>query len=132
MTALSLPEDTIDEIIDDPTILPSLVSPSSSTSSANSSNSNSNSSATITISPQTALSVLAGYTHGVQSVFVLNAALEALCVAVSVGMIKHKELVRADEAEMRRRAREELEEHVAKKGEGVASEVVELGKFGKV
>ena len=131
MTALSLPEDTIDEIIDDPTILPSLVSPSS-TSSTDSSNTNSNSSAAITIPPQTALSVLAGYTHGVQSVFVLNAALAALCVAVSAGMIRHKELVRADEAEMRRRAREELEKHVAKKGGGVAGEDVELGKVGKV
>ena len=51
---------------------------------------------------------------------------------VSAGMIRHKELVRADEAEMRRRAREELEKHVATEGEGVTGEDVELGKIGKV
>lgn len=106
MTSLGLPAATIDEIIDDPTVLPTLSNPNQ-TNSSTSSSSDTDANA-IHVSASTARSILDGYTHGTHAVFILNAALATLCVFVSAAMIKHKELVRADEAEMRRRAREQL------------------------
>ncbi|KAL5536247.1 hypothetical protein ACEPAF_68 [Sanghuangporus sanghuang] len=107
MTSLKLPESTINTIINDPTILHPLLLSSSSN--------NSNLSG---ISSGTAQFVLAGYTHGFRIVFVLNASLAALCVFVAAIMIKHKELIRADEVEMRKRALESLRgrEKVEKNG----------------
>lgn len=106
MTSLGLPAATIDQIIDDPTVLPTLSNPNQ-TNSSSSTSSDADANA-IHVSASTARSILDGYTHGTHAVFILNAALATLCVFVSAAMIKHKELVRADEAEMRRRAREQL------------------------
>lgn len=92
MVSLGLPTTTVNNIIDDPTVLHPLLSPNATTSPPS------------PINPSTAIAVLSAYTHGVHTVFTLNAALAAVCVIVAAAMIRHKELIRADEAEMRRRA----------------------------
>ncbi|KAA1475284.1 MFS general substrate transporter [Dentipellis sp. KUC8613] len=95
MVSLGLASSTIDSIISDPTSLHPLLTPGNSTLSDS-------------VSPATAHAILAGYTSGYRIVFVLNASLAAMCVVVAAVMIHHKELTRADDAEMRRRARERL------------------------
>ncbi|KAL5510892.1 hypothetical protein ACEPAG_4649 [Sanghuangporus baumii] len=107
MTSLRLPESTINMIIDDPTILHPLLSSSNNDTFSG-------------ISSGTAQSILVGYTHGFRAVFVLNASLAAFSVFVSAIMIKHKELIRGDESEMRKRALEDLQarEKAEKDGHG--------------
>ncbi|TFY63560.1 hypothetical protein EVG20_g6268 [Dentipellis fragilis] len=95
MVSLGLAKSTIDAIISDPTALHPLLFPGNATLADS-------------VSPATARAILAGYTSGYRIVFVLNASLAAMCVAVAAVMIHHKELTRADDAEMRRRAREGL------------------------
>ena len=99
MTSLKLRTSIINDIIDDPTLLQPLLTGSNATASD----------ITITandISPSVALDILAGYTSGFRTLFVLNASLSAICVIVAIIMIRHKELLRGDEEEMRRAARE--------------------------
>ncbi|KAF5364758.1 hypothetical protein D9758_009296 [Tetrapyrgos nigripes] len=92
MHTLALPESTISVVIDDPTIL-----------------SNSNIISSLGISPSEASSILNhGYTIGFRDLFFLNAALSSLATVVAVVMIKHKELIRPDEEELRRKAKEEV------------------------
>ncbi|KAI5120822.1 hypothetical protein M0805_003218 [Coniferiporia weirii] len=99
MTSLGLPSSTINSIIDDPTTLHPFLTGTS----------NSN----FVVSPEIAANILSGYTSGFRIVFILNAALAALCVFVAAIMIRHKELVRADDTEMRKYAKEAY----AKEGE---------------
>ncbi|KAH8110380.1 MFS general substrate transporter [Phellopilus nigrolimitatus] len=96
MTSIGLSSSTINTIIDDPTALHPFLTSSTTE----------NSTSTFSITPNTAKLILRGYTTGFRDVFVLNAALTALSVVVSISMIHHKELIRSDEEEMRRRGRE--------------------------
>lgn len=91
MNQLHLPQSTIDGIVDNPTVIPRLSNSSSSP---------------FNVSPEVASSILDGYTKGLHTVFYVNAALSAFCVFVTIFMIKHKELIRPDEAEMKRKAEE--------------------------
>ena len=99
MVSLGVSSSQISAVIDDPTALYPLLSPNASSTSSPFAN----------ISPSTASQILSGYTHGVRSVFLLNACLAALCVLVAYVMIHHKELIRADEVEMRKRAKAQFE-----------------------
>ena len=47
-----------------------------------------------------------GYTKGFRTVFVLNASLAAVATIASVTMIKHKDLTRGDEEQLKRQADE--------------------------
>ncbi|KAF8991171.1 major facilitator superfamily domain-containing protein [Cyathus striatus] len=49
------------------------------------------------ISPSATETLLGGYTKGFRAVFILNATLTAAATIASIAMIKHKELIRADE-----------------------------------
>ena len=117
MVSLRLPGSTIDMIIDNPTVIHPLLSPSPPSGTLSG------------ISSDTAQSILVGYTHGFRAVFILNASLAALCVFVAYVMIKHKELIRADEAEMRRRALESLQEkeRTSRSGHDMRAEMKDLG-----
>lgn len=117
MKSLHLPTSAIEAIIDDPTILATLVSPGA------------NATTPALISPSIAREVLKGYNNGFHSLFILNAVLAAICVVVSAVMIKHKELTRADEAEMRRQARERYEKKRQRKK--ASAQDVELGVIEK-
>ncbi|XP_006460567.1 hypothetical protein AGABI2DRAFT_203654 [Agaricus bisporus var. bisporus H97] len=78
MTSLSLPEQLIKKIIDDPILLSN---PSS-----------------LNISVEQARSILEnGYTKGFRAVFILNASLSAFATVISIVMIKHKNLNRDDD-----------------------------------
>ena len=98
MNALGLPHSTRDTIIDDPTLLPSLLSSNATASPALQG-----------VTPAVAEQILDGYTSGFRAVFILNASLAAVSVVVAALMIRHKELVRADEAALKRTAREKAE-----------------------
>ncbi|THH09774.1 hypothetical protein EW145_g1785 [Phellinidium pouzarii] len=100
MTSLGLTATTISSIIDDPTSLHPALAVNSTTNSS--------------ITPKIATNVLSGYTQGFRAVFILNAVLTAFSVVVAAGMIRHKELIRKDEPEMRRRAREAYSKEVQK------------------
>ena len=47
-----------------------------------------------------------GYTKGFRTVFILNAFLAAIATIVSITMIEHKDLTRADEAQLKLQANE--------------------------
>lgn len=113
MNQLDLPQSTIDGIVDNPTDIPKLFNSSSSP---------------FTVSPQIASSILNGYTKGFHTVFYLNAALSVMCVIVTIFMIKHKELVRPDEMEMKRKAEEAYRNR--RKGNGENTDVEASGKKG--
>ncbi|KAF8959374.1 major facilitator superfamily domain-containing protein [Flammula alnicola] len=86
MHDLSLSSFIISSIINDPS---QLASPSA-----------------LNISATTASTILnKGYTSGFRTVFILNAALNAVATIASIVMIKHKELTRGDEEELRQEAR---------------------------
>ncbi|KAJ7269573.1 MFS general substrate transporter [Mycena rebaudengoi] len=88
MTSLGLSPSAISQIIDDPALL--------------------HTPALLGLSQDTARDILRrGYTRGFSALFVLNACLTVLATAVSVLMIKHKELSRGDEEQLRRRAIQE-------------------------
>ena len=99
MKALKLRSSLISIIIDDPTLLQPLLSGSNATSLDTSISSSD-------ITPEIAAEILTGYTSGFSTLFILNASLSAVSVIVSMAMIRHKELTRGDEEEMRRLARE--------------------------
>lgn len=98
MTSLDVPASVTSSIIDDPTVIFSLVHPDASRNVTTSPAVQAN------ISIAAAEQILHGYNSGVRALFILNASLAALCVVVSALMIKHKELVRADDADRKKAA----------------------------
>lgn len=85
MEALSLPEETIKKVIDDPSIL---ANPS-----------------VIQLTSEQVMTILdRGYTRGFRSVFILNAGLSAVATITSILLIKHKNLTREDDAKFREAA----------------------------
>ncbi|KAF7316081.1 MFS drug transporter [Mycena indigotica] len=97
LASFSIPSSTITQVIDDPALLhmPN----------------------TINISESTAHSVLYdGYTKGFSALFEMDAAFTVFATAVSVLLIKHKELTRGDDEALRQQAiQEALEQKMAKK-----------------
>jgi len=83
---LNLSEQVIDSIINDPTILAP--------------NSNITQSLGLTIRAQ----VLTGYIKGFQTLFIVNAAFSAIATVAGVFLIKHHELTRPDEEQLREEA----------------------------
>ena len=102
MTGLRLPTAAIKAIIDDPTVLGSRLSASSSSKLAG-----------LGITDAMAVTILNGYTRGFRTLFIMNACIAAAATVASVFMIRHKELTRGDEDRLREAAR--LMEH--EKGE---------------
>jgi hypothetical protein len=86
MSKLNLPSQIINSIIDDPTIL----SPDSST--------------TRTLGPIIREQILAGYLRGFRTLFILNAGFSAFATVVGVLLIKHHDLTRPDEEQLREEA----------------------------
>lgn len=91
MSNLQLSPGLINNIIDDPTIL----APNSTT--------------TQFLGPVTRNAILAGYVEGFKTLFILNAAFLALATVAGVFLIKHHELTRPDEDQLREEARLEEE-----------------------
>jgi hypothetical protein len=86
MQELSLSEELIKRVIDDPSLL--------------------SHPASINLSQEQATSILEhGYTKGFRSVFILNASLSAAATLTSIFMIKHKNLTRDDDEKFREVAR---------------------------
>ena len=106
MNQLHLPQSTIDGIVNNPTIIHALIDGTSSQ---------------FDVSPGVAKSILGGYEKGFHTVFYVNAALSAFSVVVTILMIKHKELVRADEAERKRKAEEAY--RIEKKGKATHGDI---------
>ena len=94
MTGLRLPTAAIKAIIDDPTVLGSRLSASSSSKLAG-----------LGITDSMAVTILNGYTRGFRTLFIMNACLAAAATLASVFMIRHKELTRGDEDRLREAAR---------------------------
>ena len=94
MTVLRLPSATISKIIDDPTLLGSRLSTTTSSTLQG-----------LGISSVAADHILDGYTTGFKIVFIVNAVLAAIATVVSIVMIHHKELTRPDEERLRAEAR---------------------------
>ncbi|KAJ8457037.1 hypothetical protein ONZ45_g18476 [Pleurotus djamor] len=92
MNALSLPQDTVSAIVDNPSLLSSPPS--------------------LNITSETAKYILdKGYTKGFQTVFILNGALAATAAVTSYFMILHTSLTRGDEDQLRMEAKEFLKKH---------------------
>ncbi|KAJ3982250.1 MFS general substrate transporter [Lentinula detonsa] len=109
MINLELPASTITTVIDNPSLL-----------------TNSSSISTLDISVYQAANILSkGYTKGFRDVFLLNAAMSATATLVSAVMIKHKELLRGDEDQLRKEAAEALRKAKRKGVEKELGEVVE-------
>lgn len=86
MEVLSLPEDVIRRVIDDPSLLSNPPS--------------------VGLSIEQATSILErGYTQGFRRVFILNASLSAVATVTSILMIKHKNLTRDDEDKLKQEAK---------------------------
>ena len=94
MTNLSLSTSAINAIIDDPTVLGSRLSASSSSKLAG-----------LGITDAMAITILNGYTRGFRTLFIMNACLAAVATLASVCMIRHKELTRGDEDRLKEAAR---------------------------
>jgi hypothetical protein len=96
MTKLNLPSATIKRIVDDPTLLGvrRIGVMSNATNSLNS----------LGISPSDADHILDGYNSGFRAVFIMNATLAAVATVVSILMIRHKNLSRDDDAQLRAQA----------------------------
>lgn len=95
MTALGLPSSTISVILDDPTILGSRTSETAS------------SFADLVISTAVAERILGAYIQGFRTVFLLNAGLNAVATVAAIVLIRHTELNRGDEDDLRKRAKDE-------------------------
>ncbi|KAJ3722812.1 MFS general substrate transporter [Lentinula guzmanii] len=109
MINLELPASTITTVIDNPSLL-----------------TNSSSISTLDISVSQAANILSkGYTTGFRDVFLLNAAMSATATLVSAVMIKHKELLRGDEEQLRKEAAEALRKAKRNGVEKELGEVVE-------
>ncbi|KAJ8490086.1 hypothetical protein ONZ45_g13337 [Pleurotus djamor] len=92
MNALSLPQDTVSAIVDNPSLLSSPPS--------------------LNITSETANYILdKGYTKGFQTVFILNGALAATAAVTSYFMILHTSLTRGDEDQLRMEAKEFLKKN---------------------
>lgn len=119
MTKLNLPSSTIKKIIDDPTLLGArLTGAMNSTSSPLSA---------IGISPDAADRILDGYNNGFRVVFIMNATLAAIATVVSILMIRHKELTRGDEVQLKARAKMEEKAQGCEEKDGAQNDV-EMGK----
>jgi len=90
MNALGLSATAIKAIIDDPTVLGARLSSSASSKLAS-----------LGISDGMAITILDGYTRGFRTLFIMNACLAATATLASVFMIRHKELTRGDEDQLR-------------------------------
>ncbi|KAJ6557902.1 major facilitator superfamily domain-containing protein [Mycena capillaripes] len=102
MTGLNFPASQISQIIDDPALLHTPTS--------------------IGLSQDTATAILYhGYTKGFSALFIMNASLTVFATLVSVVMIKHKELTRKDDDELRQRAIKEGLEKKMRSASGAAT-----------
>ena len=94
MIGLDMSSTAIKAIIDDPTALGDRFSAASSSKLAD-----------LGITNSMAVTILDGYTEGFRIVFILNACLSALAAITSFLMIRHKELSRGDEDQLKASAR---------------------------
>lgn len=104
MKQLGLPTSTINKIVDDPTLLGNRLNGESYDNSPDELQS-------LGISTQAADHILRGYNDGFRAVFILNATMAAVATIVSVLMIRHKELTREDEAQLKAEAKKEDHKH---------------------
>ncbi|KAI0827664.1 MFS general substrate transporter [Trametes gibbosa] len=95
MTTLGLPSSTISAIVDDPTILGAHTSASDSAF------------AKLGVTAATADRILGAYIQGFRTVFILNASLNAVATIAAIVLIRHIELTRGDEEDLRKRAADE-------------------------
>jgi len=65
--------------------------------------------ATFNVTTKVREELLEGYNHGFRVMFLLNASLAAFAAVVAFVLIKHKELIRADDAERKAEARDRVE-----------------------
>ncbi|KAI0343487.1 MFS general substrate transporter [Trametopsis cervina] len=98
MTQLNLSPSTISAIVDDPTVIGTIVTGQAT-----------NATMSLGISPNAAAHILQGYNNGFRVVFLVNASLAATATAVSIFMIRHKNLTRDDEEALKAKAKEEEE-----------------------
>lgn len=107
MKRLNLPDSVIGRIVDDPSILASRFSTSS------------NRLEKMGVTLADADAIIAGYASGFKTVFILNACFAALATIISVLMIRHKELIRPDEEQLKAEAKlaYDLEKAKTAKGE---------------
>lgn len=99
MNQLHLPSSVISDIVDDPTVVGSIIAEHTNDIAAS-----------LVLSPQQATHILRGYNDGFRAVFIMNATLAAFATIVSIVMIRHKNLERDDDADLRAQAeKEELE-----------------------
>lgn len=114
MRQLGLASSLINKIVDDPTILGNRLNGAD----------NSTGYQSLGLTSQQADHILDGYNNGFRVVFIMNAVLAAIATIVSILMIRHKELTRGDEVELKAQAeKEEL-----KKSRPVSPDI-ELGKI---
>lgn len=99
MTQLNLPSTTIKRIVDDPTLLHAYVLNGTSVTLDS-----------LGMSSSAATHILHGYNSGFRAVFIMNATMAAIATVVSVLMIRHKNLERDDEAQLRAQAEKEARE----------------------
>ena len=118
MSALSLPASTIAAIVDDPTIISHPLSASSPSSAASSL-------AALGLSADVAARVLGAYVRGFRTIFLLSTGLNAAATLAAIFMIKHTELSRGDEDELRAQALAEEAKAAALKAHKVADADVE-------
>jgi len=88
----------ISEIVDNPVVIVNLL------------NGQALDNSTIGITPDTARHILNGYNDGFRTVFIMNATLAAVATIVSIVMIRHKNLTRDDEEELKAKAEKEDKE----------------------
>ncbi|KIJ39864.1 hypothetical protein M422DRAFT_230422 [Sphaerobolus stellatus SS14] len=104
--SIGLPQSLLQEITADPTLL-----------------SKTQFNVTIKVRQQ----LLEGYNHGFRTLFILNASLAAFATTIAFVMIKHKELIRADDAqkmaESRKQEEIEMRAFTVQKSEGDSKEV---------
>ncbi|KAI0688463.1 major facilitator superfamily domain-containing protein [Cytidiella melzeri] len=99
MKQLNLSASAISTVIDDPTTIGGILA-----------GRNDDTMLSLGISKQQASHILGGYNSGFRAVFIMNATLAAIATIVSIVMIRHKNLERDDEAELRAKAeKEEIE-----------------------
>ena len=111
MRQLRLPTSTINKIVDDPTLVGKILSGNNSTDVRS-----------LGISIEAAVHILQGYNDGFRDEFIMNASLAAVAMVASVLMIRHKELTRPDEVQLKARAEKEERERPGKQD-------VEMGKI---
>ena len=103
MASLGLPSSTIEQIVADPTLL----SPTAASASA------------LALTAGTVTSVLDAYVAGFRTVFLLDAGLNAFATVAAFVLIRHADLTRGDEEQLRR-----LAERAEKGGKDVEAEGV--------